>query len=60
MSMAPQMLLKTIPSAYWDAHPDQLDRQGQVAMSAGGIPIDLLERGYVWRTTISPQNRAGL
>ena len=29
MSMAPQMLLKTIPPAYWDAHPDRLDRQGR-------------------------------
>jgi len=43
MSMAPQMFLKTIPSTYWDEHPDELDRNGQVAMSAGGL---LVERGH--------------
>ena len=43
MSMAPQMFLKTIPTAYWDEHPDELDRHGQVAMSAGGL---LVERGH--------------
>ena len=42
MSMAPQMFLKTIPTAYWDEHPDELDRHGRVAMSAGGL---LVERG---------------
>jgi len=43
MSMAPQMFLKTIPTAYWDEHPDELDRHGQIAMSAGGL---LVERGH--------------
>jgi glyoxylase-like metal-dependent hydrolase (beta-lactamase superfamily II) len=42
MSMVPQMFLKAIPTAYWDAHPDELDRRGCVAMSAGGL---LVERG---------------
>src|ERR1700741_12511 len=42
MSMAPQMFLKAIPAAYWDEHPDALDRHGRVAMSAGGL---LVERG---------------
>src|ERR1700756_3196035 len=42
MSMAPQMFLKTIPTGYWDEHPDELDRHGRVAMSAGGL---LVERG---------------
>jgi glyoxylase-like metal-dependent hydrolase (beta-lactamase superfamily II) len=42
MSMAPQMFLKTIPTAYWDEHPGELDRHGRVAMSAGGL---LVERG---------------
>jgi glyoxylase-like metal-dependent hydrolase (beta-lactamase superfamily II) len=42
MSMAPLMFLKTIPTAYWEEHPDELDRHGRVAMSAGGL---LVERG---------------
>ena len=40
MSMDPKMFLKTIPPAYWDEHPDQLDRCGQVAMSAGGLLVE--------------------
>src|SRR6201997_2202221 len=43
MSMAWGGFLKTIPTAYWDEHPDELDRHGQVAMSAGGL---LVERGH--------------
>ena len=42
MSMAPGVFLKTIPSTYWDEHPEELDPYGQVAMSAGGL---LIERG---------------
>jgi glyoxylase-like metal-dependent hydrolase (beta-lactamase superfamily II) len=42
MSMTPQMFLAAIPTAYWDAHPDELDRHNGVAMSAGGL---LVERG---------------
>jgi glyoxylase-like metal-dependent hydrolase (beta-lactamase superfamily II) len=42
MSMAPRMFVPVIPPAYWDEHPHQLDRYGQVAMSAGGL---LVERG---------------
>jgi glyoxylase-like metal-dependent hydrolase (beta-lactamase superfamily II) len=42
MSMAPQMFLEAVPTAYWDEHPDELDRHGRVAMSAGGL---LVERG---------------
>jgi hypothetical protein len=40
MSMDPKMFLKTIPPAYWDEHPDNLDRHGQVAMSAGGLLVE--------------------
>jgi transposase InsO family protein len=40
MSMAPQMLLKAIPPAYWDAHPDHLDRNGRVAMSTGALLVE--------------------
>jgi glyoxylase-like metal-dependent hydrolase (beta-lactamase superfamily II) len=40
MSMDPKMFLKTIPPAYWDEHPDHLDRHGQVAMSAGGLLVE--------------------
>jgi glyoxylase-like metal-dependent hydrolase (beta-lactamase superfamily II) len=43
MSMAPQIFLKAIPTVYWDEHPDELDRHGQVAMSAGGL---LVKRGH--------------
>jgi glyoxylase-like metal-dependent hydrolase (beta-lactamase superfamily II) len=40
MSMDPKMFLKTIPRAYWDEHPDHLDRHGQVPMSAGGLLVE--------------------
>ena len=42
MSMTPQVFLKSVPTSYWDGHPDELDRCGRVAMSAGGL---LVERG---------------
>src|SRR6201998_2296518 len=60
MSMAPQMFLKTIPTAYWDKHPDELDRNGQVAMSAGGLLVErghhrlLIDAGFGPRTESTP------
>jgi glyoxylase-like metal-dependent hydrolase (beta-lactamase superfamily II) len=42
MAMAPHDFLKTVPQNYWAEHPDQLDDQGWVVMSAGGL---LVERG---------------
>jgi glyoxylase-like metal-dependent hydrolase (beta-lactamase superfamily II) len=60
MSMAPQMLLKSIPYAYWDEHPDRLDRQGQVAMSAEGLLVErdrhrvLIDAGLGLRTESTP------
>ena len=60
MSMAPQMFLKTIPPAYWDEHPDHLDRYGQVAMSAGGLLVErdhqhlLIDAGLGPRTESTP------
>lgn len=38
--MAPQMFLNTIPPAYWDEHPEELDRYDQVAMSTGGLLVE--------------------
>jgi glyoxylase-like metal-dependent hydrolase (beta-lactamase superfamily II) len=60
MSMAPQMLLKAIPPAYWDAHPDQLDRNGRVAMSTGALLVErdhhhlLIDAGLGPRTESTP------
>jgi hypothetical protein len=36
MSLAPHVFIKTAPPAYWAQHPEQLDGQGWIAMSAGG------------------------
>ena len=52
MSLAPDMFLKTVPPAYWAEHPDQLDAQGCIAMSAGGLLVErddhriLIDAGY--------------
>src|ERR1700737_337076 len=60
MSMVPQVLLKTIPPAYWDEHPDQMNRYGQVAMSAGGLLVErddhrlLIDAGYGRSTESTP------
>ena len=60
MSMAPQMLLKAIPPAYWDAHPDHLDRNGRVAMSTGALLVErdhhhlLIDAGLGPRTESTP------
>ena len=40
MSLAPRGFLKTVPPAYWAEHPEQLDVQGRIAMSAGGLLVE--------------------
>jgi glyoxylase-like metal-dependent hydrolase (beta-lactamase superfamily II) len=40
MSLAPHVFIKTAPPAYWAQHPEQLDGQGRIAMSAGGLLVE--------------------
>jgi glyoxylase-like metal-dependent hydrolase (beta-lactamase superfamily II) len=42
MAMLPHKFLPAIPRRYWDDRRDELDTQGRVVMSAGGL---LIERG---------------
>jgi glyoxylase-like metal-dependent hydrolase (beta-lactamase superfamily II) len=40
MALAPHSFIETAAPAYWADHPDQLDRQGWIAMSAGGLLVE--------------------
>jgi glyoxylase-like metal-dependent hydrolase (beta-lactamase superfamily II) len=40
MSLAPQAFLKAAPPAYWAQHPEHLDSQGWIVMSAGGLLVE--------------------
>jgi glyoxylase-like metal-dependent hydrolase (beta-lactamase superfamily II) len=40
MALAPHGFLDAVPAAYWADHPEQLDSQGYVAMSAGGLLVE--------------------
>lgn len=42
MAFPPQQFLPAIPATYWAEHPDELDRNGRLPMSAGAL---LVERG---------------
>jgi glyoxylase-like metal-dependent hydrolase (beta-lactamase superfamily II) len=63
MSLAPQAFIKTAPSAYWAEHPEQLDAQGWIAMSAGGLLVErdqtyvLIDAGFGSATATSPFSR---
>ena len=41
LTMRPEKFLPGVPSEYWSAHPDLLTSDGGVAMSAGGLLIEL-------------------
>ncbi|GAA0929318.1 MBL fold metallo-hydrolase [Kribbella koreensis] len=40
MGLIPQEFFPEIPESYWAAHPEALDEQGLVAMSAGGLLVE--------------------
>jgi glyoxylase-like metal-dependent hydrolase (beta-lactamase superfamily II) len=40
MSLAPHPFLKAASSEYWAQHPEQLDSQGWIVMSAGGLLVE--------------------
>lgn len=42
MSMVPNAFLPDIPADYWNAHPGEVDDEGHVVMSTGGL---LVQRG---------------
>jgi glyoxylase-like metal-dependent hydrolase (beta-lactamase superfamily II) len=42
MGLRPEAFFPDLPSEYWAAHPEALDKRGRVAMSVGGL---LVERG---------------
>ena len=44
MALAPQSFLKAAPRAYWAQHPEQLDSQGWIVMSAGGLLVERNDR----------------
>jgi glyoxylase-like metal-dependent hydrolase (beta-lactamase superfamily II) len=59
MSLAPHAFLKTVPPAYWAEHPEQLNAQGWIALSAGGLLVErddhhiLIDAGYGSATSSS-------
>jgi glyoxylase-like metal-dependent hydrolase (beta-lactamase superfamily II) len=40
MWLAAQLFLHAVPSSYWDDHPEEIGRDGRVAMSAGGLLVE--------------------
>jgi glyoxylase-like metal-dependent hydrolase (beta-lactamase superfamily II) len=44
MSLAPHAFIETAAPVYWADHPEQLDRQGWIAMSAGGLLVERANR----------------
>ncbi|MFD4510263.1 MBL fold metallo-hydrolase [Streptomyces sp. NPDC058457] len=40
MAMEPQHFLSSVPAEYWADHPDMLDTNGRIAMSAGGLLVE--------------------
>jgi glyoxylase-like metal-dependent hydrolase (beta-lactamase superfamily II) len=44
MALAPHAFLKTVPPPYWAEYPEQLDQQGWVVMSAGGLLVERDQR----------------
>jgi glyoxylase-like metal-dependent hydrolase (beta-lactamase superfamily II) len=49
MGLLPRAYFPDLPAQYWASHPDALNQQGQVAMSAGGL---LVERERDGRTLL--------
>jgi glyoxylase-like metal-dependent hydrolase (beta-lactamase superfamily II) len=40
MALAPHAFIKTAPPTYWAQHPEHLDGQGWIVMSAGGLLVE--------------------
>lgn len=40
MWLAARLFLHSIPTSYWDGHPDEIGADGRVAMSAGGLLVE--------------------
>ncbi|MET0698093.1 MAG: MBL fold metallo-hydrolase [Mycobacterium sp.] len=40
MALPPRQFLPAVPAEYWAEHPDDLDRNGRIPMSAGGLLVE--------------------
>jgi glyoxylase-like metal-dependent hydrolase (beta-lactamase superfamily II) len=40
MALAPRAFIQSIPPTYWAQHPEHLDNQGWIVMSAGGLLVE--------------------
>ena len=54
MALAPHAFIETAAPAYWADHPEQLDGQGWIAMSAGGLLVERDHRLVLIDTGFGP------
>jgi glyoxylase-like metal-dependent hydrolase (beta-lactamase superfamily II) len=55
MGLLPRAFFPDLPAGYWAGHPAALSRQGQVAMSAGGLLVERDGRTLLIDAGLGPQ-----